>query len=775
MADPALRGRALAAALSHATDEWLRALLLDALDGASPDTIALVAVGGYGRQELSPGSDLDVVLLHDGRRDIGRIAERLWYPVWDARLKLGHAVRTPKEALRLAEEDLDTATSFLALRCIAGDERMAASVAERSRVQWRQRSRRWLASLAAAIERRHGEQGEIAFLLEPDLKDGRGGLRDVHSLSWAEEAQLVLFPGDAGALDAAYERLLEVRIALHRRTGRRSDVLTLEEQDGVAADLGYASADALMRQVAGDARTIAWRSDEVWQRITATIEGPVGRAGRHDHPVASGVVLRDREVHLDSGADPADDPVLLLQVALAAARHRTRIERHTLERLAAGTPVWPDPWPAGAHEVFVALLLEGHHAIAPIESLDQYGLFERVLSEWSAVRNKPQRNAYHRFTVDRHLLEAAANAATFSHRVTRPDLLVVGALLHDIGKGVPGDHTEVGIGMVERIGHRMGFSHDDVEVLQAMVRHHLLLPDVATRRDLSDDSTIRAVADAVGSPLVLELLDRLTEADSLATGPSAWSAWKAELVHDLVARTAHVLGGGEVHEVAWSVFPTGEVLALMGAMRTAVRTQGDLLTVVAPDRPGLFSRVAGVLSLHGFDVLGAQAFSDEQGMAASEFRVAPPPEGRDEHRWERVRVDLEHALQGRLAIEARLAERARAYQRRTTGAASSPPPRVVVDNGASSNATVVEVHAPDAIGVLYRITRALADMGLDIRVAKVQTLGPQVVDAFYVRDVMGRKVTDPFHLRELERAVLHGVAATHERREPGTAPSAVHR
>jgi [protein-PII] uridylyltransferase len=267
------------------------------------------------------------------------------------------------------------------------------------------------------------------------------------------------------------------------------------------------------------------------------------------------------------------------------------------------------------------------------------------------------------------------------------------------------------------------------------------------------------VAEAIGSPLVLELLHALTEADSLATGPSAWSAWKAELVGELVTRVGHVLGGGELGELAsWRLFPTPEVLALMGAGRSSLKAAGDILTVVASDRPGLFARVAGVLALHGMDVLGAHAYSDDHGMAASEFRVAPPAEGR-EHHWNRVLADLERALEGRLALEARLAERVRTYQRRRRAGRAGPiTTRVVIDNAASSNATVVEVHAPDALGVLYRITRALAEMLCDIRLAKVQTLGPEVVDAFYVCDHRGCKIEDPAHLRELERAVLHGLA-----------------
>jgi [protein-PII] uridylyltransferase len=216
-----------------------------------------------------------------------------------------------------------------------------------------------------------------------------------------------------------------------------------------------------------------------------------------------------------------------------------------------------------------------------------------------------------------------------------------------------------------------------------------------------------------------------------------------------------VLGDGELHEVAWSLFPTAEVLALMGAMRTTVRGDGNKLTVVAADRPGLFSRIAGVLALHGLDVLAAQAHSDEQGMAASEFTVVAAADGSG-HRWERVETDLRRALDGQLAIDARIAERAKAYGRKRTTARKTDP-RVVVDNNASSNATVIEVHAPDSIGVLYRITRTLAEMQLDIRHAKVQTLGHEVVDAFYVRDVWGEKITESFHLSELDRAIRHSV------------------
>jgi len=750
--DPALRGAEFARALSAATDDWLTVLLKRATDG-STEGLALLAVGGYGRGELAPGSDLDLLLLHEGRKDIAKLAERLWYPIWDSKVKLGHSVRTVKEAIKLAETDLDTATSLLSARLISGSQALRDELATKSLAQWRKGAKRWLVGLDQRNADRHAAAEEVAFLLEPNLKEGRGGLRDVHVLGFAELTNFAPTLIDHQALAAEYEVILSARVALHRLTGRASDVLLLEEQDAVATNLGYESADALMSSVASAARTIAWSSDDAWHELRRALH-------KHEHrstPVSGGIWLRDGEIALDDDARPAKDSTLLLRVAAAAARHGTRIERRTLDRLAAEAPDLADPWPAGAVDELVALLLAGRPMIQVVESLDHRGLMSRVLPEWEAVRSKPQRNALHRFTVDRHLLESAANAAAFQSRVSRPDLLVLGALLHDIGKGYPGDHTDAGVALMATICPRLGISIDDAEVITQLVRYHLLLPIVATSRDIADDATITSVADAAGSSLVLELLAALTEADSLATGPAAWSPWKAELVVDLVSRTQHVLGGGEVHEVAWSLFPSAEVEALMGARQLAVRQEGEILTVVAPDRPGVFSKVAGVLALHGLDVVSAQAHSDEQGMAASEFRVVLP-EDRDTN-WGRVINDVDLALAGRLALDARLAERAKTYARRRAKMVEPVVPSMTAHNNASSNATVLEVRASDKTGVLYRITRALADMQLDIRHAKVSSLGGEALDSFYVRDSDGYKIVDPAHLAELERAVLHALAA----------------
>ncbi|MGE3620406.1 MAG: [protein-PII] uridylyltransferase [Acidimicrobiia bacterium] len=752
LADPALAGGDLCRAYSGLVDSWLAGLFARAV-GDDPSGVALVATGGYGRGELSPRSDIDLLLLHGGRRDVGTVADAIWYPIWDEGLKLGHSVRTTKEALVLASDDLDTATSLLDVRHLAGDPALTAELAERAARQWRNRAKRWLAQLSRRVAERHARAGEVAFLLEPDLKEGRGGLRDVHALRWAGAARTLLWEGDQSALDEAYALLLAVRVELHRRTGRPGDRLVLEEQDAVAAALGRPSADDLMAEVAAAARTIAWRSDDAWRRIDASLAGPLGRLSRRDRPVGDGLVVRDDEVHLTGAAD-LSDPALALRAAGAAARAGIGVHRDGLARLAAADPPVPDPWPEGLRAAFVDLLLAGPPAIGAVEALDQLGLWVRLLPEWRPVRSKPQRNAYHRFTVDRHLVETAANAAGLAGSVRRPDLLVVGALLHDIGKGYPGDHTEVGMEMVASMGPRMGFPDADVSQLVAMVRHHLLLPDVATRRDLDDPATATAVAEAVGDPLTLELLAALTEADSLATGPAAWGTWKAGLVRELVTRTAHVLAGGAVEDLA-AEFPTPDQRVLLQARRQVVEGLHDQLTVVAEDRQGLFSRVAGTLALHGLDVLAANIATVE-GMALEVFRVessfGPTIE------WDRVVADVERALSGRLALHARLAERARTYRVRPVPQVRPIRPEVRIDNDASADATVVEVHAADGLGVLYRITRALADLDLDVTFARVQTMGPTVVDAFYVRDPAAGKIADPALLAEIERALLHELA-----------------
>ena len=740
--------------------------MADRAAGDNKRHLALLAVGGYGRSSLCPYSDLDVVLLHSGFRDIKTVADAIWYPVWDEGVHLDHSVRRPAEVLSAAAEDLRVALGLLDARVVWGEEKLADPLIEKAKAAWRDRlGTQYLPRLEVQMAERRATAGDVAFLLEPDLKESHGGLRDVSVLrALSAYAPLLSDYADLGSLDDATALLTAIRVELHRMAKREHDRLLLQDQDQVAEALAFSDADALMLAVSTAGRQIAWVADDVWRRrkLWDPTPPPRHRFRRRTPDADTDPVPTDLgpdfvEVHgeiaLSSSAPVSTDPSLPLRLAAVAAELDRPIAKGSLYRLADRMPPPSDPWTQATRDALVALLALGRPAVDKIESLDQHGLLVRLIPEWAAVRNKPQRNAYHRFTVDRHLLEAAALAAELTNTVDRPDLLLVGALLHDIGKGFPGDHTDVGMEVVQRLATRMGFPPEDVDVLVDLVRYHLLLPDTATRRDLDDPTTIDRVARAAGNRTTLHLLAALTEADSRATGSSAWGAWKAGLVADLVERADKVLRG----EAAAPAPPDLLVAAhreLIDEVRAtglpSVSLQPPQVIVAAPDRLGLFSSVAGALALNGMDVRAANV-AGEEGVAVEVFTVEVA-----RGTWPdtaKLRDDLAAVLTDRLALGEQLSERERIYPLRRRSAAHLPESDVSVDNDASETATVLEVRALDEIGLLHRITRALFEAGLDVVSARVSTIGEMVVDAFYVRESGGDKVVDLERLSAITAAL----------------------
>ncbi len=723
------------AQLSDAHDRWL-AELLPPVAG-----VALVAVGSLGRREVVTHSDLDLVLLHNGQPRVREIAEAVWYPVWDAGVGLDHAVRTVDEAVAVARKDVKAALGLLDARCVAGDRSLADSLGQRIRDNWRSNPARWLGELRELTQARWQANGELAFLLEPDLKEARGGLRDAVTLRAIGYAQIVDPP--RGAVREAYWWLLDVRDALHRSAARGLDRLLLDEQAAVAETLGCDDADDLLRKVADAARTIAHASDTGWRQVERWLAGRRRlrrrRPAQTRRPLADGVVEQDGEVVL--ARDVTVDPGLALRVAAAAASAKLPISRATLDRLSTHSPVLPDVWPAGALRSLVTLLGAGSDAIEVWEACDRHGLVERWLPEWSRVRSLPQRNAVHRFTVDRHLVEAASEAAAHTRRVGRPDLLLLGALLHDIGKGLPGDHSIVGADIAEKVCRRWGLSDADRAIIVRLVRQHLLLPDTATRRDLDDPATLTAVAAAVDhDPDILDLLHALTEADAAATGPAAWSAWKARLVAELVRRVHALLGEGAP--------PAVRVLTDLGlepGQECSVRIVGDEVTVVAVPSDGLLSATAGVLALHRLDVYAADAGDLDGGAGAVVLRAAPRFGSLPDPAL--LTADLRRAVRGGLQVGAELA-------RREEPSAAGSAPRVRWLHDVATDATVLELRAADRRGLLYRVAAALESVKATVRAARVSTFGADAVDAFYLvgpyQDVVRRS--------EVERAVLNAAA-----------------
>lgn len=767
--------------------------LYEAVAPAAPRT-ALAALGGYGRGALAPASDLDLVILHDETDPdaVAALAERLLYPLWDADFTVGHAVRTPGESVALAAERLDVETALLDARHLAGDRDLSDRTAGGVLSAARSDPLRFVERLARSRRERVERFGFTTYLLEPDLKEGAGGLRDLQSLDWIErvlESVLreagaeLLRPRERAGLRSAEEFLWRARSALHLETGRRTDRLVLENQPPIAREMGFAdepgliAVDGLMRALFEHARLVDGLADTIVSRRHRLTQVPAVDVRPSD---AAGVV------------------------SLLAEREPSAGELDAIEELD-----WPEAieWTDEMRDAFLGLL-RSERGRSALETLDRLGLLGRLLPEWRDVRCRPQRDPYHRFTADIHLLSCYEEMAGLLgkagssgpveaealRQISDRDALLLGALLHDIGKTGGGSHVEAGTRIAGPALARMRLPTSTRELAQFMVERHLLLPDTATRRDLGDENLILGVAATIGTPERLALLYVLAKADALATGPAAWTPWRQTLIRELVAKVQRVFDRGEMEEalaeqltdrigrlrdllaaepereierfvlrMPRGYFLTTEpadaarhfplIAPALGAneVRTAswpgARPGTYELLVVAVDRPGLLSWIAGSLSLEGLSILTAQVFTTDDGEAVDRFEVEgvfDPDVGEDV--WRDFRSVLRKAIEARVSLEHRVLEKRRHYP-----APRRPVPvTVTVDNDASDFFTVIEIGAADRIGLLYDITRTLADSGLDVHVAKVATYTGRVVDAFYVRDRLGRKVTDPAQATDVE-------------------------
>ncbi len=793
-----------------------RAALVDAcvreLFAASerPGGSALVALGGYGRGELAPHSDVDLLILHGGEApgEVAALAERLLYPLWDAGLAVGHAVRAPDECLEIAGERLDAATAMLDGRALEGDEEAWAFVRERLLAWTREDPRAFADRLREAARERREKHGSVSSLLEPELKEGSGGLRDASSLGWLaavagndrgleglREARL-LRAAEREALDAACEFLTRARSALHLETARATDRLVLEQQPPIARSMGFVdepglrAVDGLMRAVFEHARQVEHVVGSVFDRFLR------GESDARDvEPTSEGVLRAFADV----------------------ARERGVIATATLDRIETVELPEEVVWTDEVREAFLEILRSDEEGVRALEAMDRIGVLARFLPEWAPVRCRPQRDPYHRYSVDVHLLQALAGMsrllsgegeldpllAQAAKLVTDRDALLLGALFHDIGKTGQDAHVPVGAQVAGEALDRMGLPEGTRHLAHFMVAEHLLLSDTATRRDLDDDDLVFDVAAKVGDPEHLAALYLLAFADAGATGPLAWTPWRATLVRELVAKVERVLERGEMGvETAERLtaradelrealadqdpadvdrfmlrMPRSYLLTTplerivqhfplvrqpIGALEVrtlagpGTRAAAYSLTVAAADRPGLLSLIAGALSLAGLSILTAQVFTTEDGAALDVFEVEGAFESEiGEERWREFRTTLRRAIGGRLSLPYRVEEKRKHY----------PPPRtdipveVRVDNSTSDFFTVIEVGAPDRIGLLFDITRTFAELALDVHLAKVATYGHRVVDAFYVRDVLGRKVGDSEQIVEIERALRARVSS----------------
>lgn len=765
-------GTAACRRLTDVLDDALRTLAAPLGDRGA----AVVAVGGYGRREMARHSDIDVMLLVASEPGTAAINAVL-YPLWDASLKVGHAVRTVEQVVAAGDERPETLTALLDARLIAGDRTLWEQF-ERARHRLARKRQAWLgAELRAAFEAR--VQQEPWQLQELDLKNGRGGLRDIQTIGWlnsvdafaADEDVLHDITLDPPVRDAR-ELLLTTRNVLHWLEDRPNDRFRRDLTPAVAEWLAV-DRHAWERQVLNATRTI---DHAVRERLSTITDAPRRRwfGGLLRRP--SAITLPTRGDAIDSDASPTPDADLN---ALRAAV-REAVTSPALE------PLPRAPW------------------------------LERVLPEWEALRGLPHVAPFHQHPVDTHALRAVAEAlyavehdddATGTPEAAARhgdiDELVLATLLHDIGKGHEEDHSLAGAVIAERFAARVGMDAERAQRLTLAVRHHLLLPSVATRRDIADPRVIHETAEIIGDARALHLLYLISIADGRATGPDVWNAWRAQLLQGLYMRVLDVLtaetGAASATErrrqaveaaladryaaqrvqqhldalppsyvLSTPAETIAEHLDLLAAAehapeRTTVHHErvGDVerLTIVTPDRPGILSQVAGVLAVHNVSVLGGVAYTREDGMAIDVMHVGDGlGVGIDERRWERISAALPEGLAGRFPIDARLAETRAAYAGRLTLGAAPIQPTVHVDNLGSEAYSIVEVTAEDRIGLLYDITTALRGLALDIHLAKVDTLGREVVDAFYVRRENGRRVDELDEIERLRERVLEAIA-----------------
>jgi [protein-PII] uridylyltransferase len=710
-------------------------------------------VGSLARQELGPRSDLDLVLLHNGRnrKAVDELASRLWYPLWDSRVRIDHSVRTPAECAEVAGQELSAGVGLLDLRLIAGDATLVAGARSALLDAWRNNARRRLPELVDALNDRWQQFGDAAYLLEPDLKEARGGLRDMTALRALAATWLTDRPHTG--VREPHERLLDVRDALHLASGRASDRLLLEQVDTVAAQLGYEEPDELRRDVSLAARWIGHSVDltvraaqgAVPQRrlLSFTRRERMPEYVEADH----GLIIHGSEVALGRRAS-ADDPLTGLRAVALAASRALMLSPVTADNLGRLAPALPVPWPTEAREALLEMLSGGAGLVPVWEALDLAGCITRWIPSWEPIRARPQHNPLHRFTVDRHSVQTVVEVQRHLSQVERPDILLLTALFHDIGKlpGAGSRHAVVGAPIAREAVLAIGLTEPDADLVENLVREHLTLALLATKRDHADPRTQSALVEAVqGRADVLALLRFLTEADARAAGPATWTPWRAQLINGLADQVESVLVDEATRvEVAATLVDVGlaRSVQLDGKPRVRAESQpgGVQIVIAARDRLGLFGDTAGLLTAHSVSVRSAVLHTVE-GVAVNTWRVdktkvadLPDPAflSKELERLEAGDHTMLTAVQRREA--------------RTRAKGQPPEPYIHLVPDASEGAAVIEVRTVDRAGLLYALGRALAAQRLSIRSAHISTVAGQAIDTFYVTEADGSR-PDPARAR----------------------------
>ncbi len=767
------------------------------------EKLSLLAVGGYGRGVLAPFSDLDLVFLRPWKTTARTetVAEFMLYVLWDLGLKVGTSARSVEEALSLARSDMTIRTALLEARPLAGDVQLA------EHFLWRFRGmvtnadpRPFIAAKMEERESRHARTGAVRYRVEPNIKDGKGGLRDLNTLFWiarslAPDSPLgarvldeLLMARERRTFDEAFDFLWRVRCHLHLVAGRAEEKLTFDLQPEVARRMGWRgrgdepAVERFMRRYFLVARDVG----ALTRAMSATLEARQQKKtmslsrlipGRRKTLGVAGFIEDAGRLSVEGPGVFADDPVKLLSLFVCADQHDLDVHPHAFSAitrsLALVTPrLRRDPRATAA---LLHVLAHGQRPYRVLTIMNEAGLLGRFLPEWGRIVGQTQFNMYHAYTVDEHTLQAIGIlndiqrgklkddhplATEVIHLIADPEALMLAMLLHDVGKGGERGQLEDGAIAARRACERLGIEPRRIEIVVWLVRHHLVLSDYAQKRDVSDPATVRAFAEIVGDPERLRMLLVLTVADVRAVGPGVWNSWKGQLMRTLYGRV-EALFRGEDLKTADPLTEHADLVAraLTAGAAAEARTgsagrieQTTEIALAARDRPGLFADLAAVLAAAGADVTGARVATAADGTVLDIFQVqdgADQPFGHAEpRRLTSLIAALEAAARGEAPVQ--------------PPAMPAPSPRravfdvrpvVMVDNTASADATVIEVSGADRRGLLAELSRTLSDHDLSIRSAHVAGFGERAVDSFYVTDRAGRKLTSDALLDEIHRAL----------------------
>jgi len=857
-----MQGLAAARALSDLQDTLLQVLydfatkhFYYAQNPTQAERIAIVATGGYGRAQLAPFSDVDLLFLRPYKQTAWgeSVIEFILHMLWDLGLEVGHAARSLGECARLSKQDVTIRTALLEARFLWGDQ---ALFDEMRKAFWADAAadsgRSFVEAKLAERDLRHLHQGESRYLVEPNVKEGKGGLRDLQTLYWigkyiyrtddtADLVGKVYTREEHQTFQQAEAFLWDVRCQLHYLMGRAEERLSFDAQPDIAARLGF-TGDSPRRAVEKFMRAYFLVAKDVGD-LTRIFCAALEEQNRKPKPSLARLIpgfLKQRtgneDFFVENGRLNAKenafrhDPVNFLRIFHMADEKRVDVHPAALRTITRsldliGDTLREDP---EANRLFLEVLTSKRDPERTLRWMNEAGVLGRFLPAFDHAVGLMQFNMYHHYTVDEHLIRALGNIAAIERgelktdhplstdimkRVQSRGALYCAILLHDIAKGLPGDHSSVGAAIAESLCPRLGLSAADTASVAWLVQNHLVMSDTAQKRDISDPKTVRDFVQAVQSPEMLRLLLVLTVADIRAVGPGVWNGWKGQLLRELYYEAEALMSGSDAtpgraarienakarlgdriadldaaslsralarhYDAYWLAFDDaaherharlmtgadakGELLA-MAAESDAFRAVTEV-TIYTPDHPGLFSKLAGAIAVSGGSIVDAKAFTTTDGFALDVFSVQDAegePFG-DPARVARLRQTIEKTLTGEVSPRRVLAQR----PVRKRARAFKVPPRVGFDNEASTTATVIEVEGLDRQGFLYDVTQAVFESGLSISSSIVATYGERAVDVFYVRDGFGHKITHPERLRSIETRLLRALdGEALEAREP---------